>query len=170
MRNFITILVFLFFNTILYGQNSFVEIVKEVEKVDYKILNKPENEIINPKDNWYTKIIKIINSNESYDKISIENANKVLNIQILYIKGKKQIMPSTFGRAEIQEWCFKNSEDAKIFADELENNSFVLKERLHKAPWSFWQNKNKVYFILTGGTYMSGDLLKIKEKLKKKTI
>ncbi len=167
MRKFIIILVFLLFNPI-YGQISFKEIVKEVEKLDYIIINNSENKLINPTENWYTQIIKIINSHEN-SKISLKNANKVLSIKFFYIKGKKQIMPSTFGRAEIQEWRFKNSEDAKIFADELENNSFVLKERLHKAPWSFWRINNKLYFILTGGTYMSGDLPKIEEKIKGKT-
>ena len=53
-----------------------------------------------------------------------------------------------------------------LIADKIKNDSLKFGVRLYKAPWTFWINKNELFFILTEGTYMQEDLLKIEIILK----
>ena len=167
------ILLFLLLSLYSESQSVLYNKVKKVQEIDYYVTtNKYENRIINhsytviSSKNWYNEQAKIINSNKYNDTISIIDNNKIIGVETLFIKSKKQLIPKFYGRARIQKWTFVNSYDAKIIADKIKNDSLKFGVRLYKAPWTFWINKNELFFILTEGTYMQEDLLKIEIILK----
>lgn len=107
---------------------------------------------------------------------------KIKNLQILkeniaqinygYIKGTKDLGSKTYARAKVEELIFRSEECASIltnFINQIKNNARSWNEwyEIDKSPSSIFRQKNKVYYISTGGWYMEPFYEEIKHKMKK---
>jgi hypothetical protein len=158
---YIVVLVLLFVRTTFsYSQNDFHKRLLALEKINYFIVGKNISNV-----NWYNNQVIDFARFVSLDTI---DSKSVLKMETYDIKGKKEILPKTYGRATIEKWTFKDSISASK-SEVILRKAFLSQhsEMIHKAPWIFWREKSVVYFILTGGTYMKIDLKKIEKKLKK---
>ena len=117
---------------------------------------------IQPIDNWYNQRLKNWKSN-SLDTIDY---TKIRMIESFSVTGTKELQPKTYGRADIMKWTFVTANDAKNAQITISKADLRQREDLHKAPWTWWRDKENLYFILTAGTYVKPDLNKIEKKLK----
>ena len=172
MSRLTTILILVCLQLTVFGQNTFYKTVTGLADIDYVLTTSKncknrtiENGFgceIHPIDNWYTQRLKNWKSN-SLDTIDY---TKIKTIESFSVTGTKEIQPTTFGRAEIIKWTFVTAIDAKDAEIILSKTDLRQKEDLYKAPWTWWRDKENLYFILTAGTYVKPDLNKIEKKLK----
>jgi hypothetical protein len=87
-------------------------------------------------------------------------------IESFSLTGTKELRPKTYGRADIMKWTFVTISDAKNAEIMISKDNLRQKDDLHKAPWTWWRDKDSIYFIFTAGTYVKPDLNKIEKKLK----
>lgn len=172
MRGLITITILICLKLTVFGQNSFHKAVTGLSDIHYNLtISKNcktqtiENGFgcqIQPVDNWYNQRL----NNSKSDSLDIIDHTKIKTIESFSITGTKKLQLKTYGRAEIEKWTFITIADAKKVETILSKIDLRQKEDLYKAPWTWWRDKDNVYFILTGGTYVKPDLTKIEKKLK----
>ncbi|MCL9806837.1 hypothetical protein NAT51_14980 [Flavobacterium amniphilum] len=163
MKRTVLLTSLLLFSILTYGQLSFKGIVKGLESVGYSIDTDSKN-TIKPSGNWYNTRAKATMFHGTVDTIPTA---KLISITNYYIRGKKAILPRTYGRAAIQEWTFTDTTESNYALNCITKNNSIVLERIHKAPWTVLQSGNKLYFILTGGTYMRDELKKLESELRK---
>lgn len=85
------------------------------------------------------------------------------------IRGKKEMSRNLYGRAEVVRWSMSSESAAAKVEKQFLGLGPGQKENVWKAPWSCWRVGDKIYFILTGGNFMMGELPKLDEALRKAT-
>lgn len=157
-----------------YSQQRFYDIVKNVGAIGYHLTDSlykaKEHNLsytIDAKQNWVNKGIDEINKLE-HDSITLYRlkTSEIKTIEVFYIKSDKKVMGNTFGRAEIQQWTFISAAETEQAVQLIKTNYETLNVRLYKGAWSYWAKGNKLYFILTPGTYMEGHVKMIETNLK----
>ena len=154
-------------SSLTFAQSKFYKDVKGLEEIHYSVVQAKKPVNTTPRQNWYNERVKLITSHGTL-KLDTINANGIKKIEVYFIKGKKEILPKTYGRARLEQWTIKDSLEAKKIIKSLSTLNLEYTERICKSPWTFWQKENKIYFIITGGTYMMDELSKIKSTLNKR--
>lgn len=88
----------------------------------------------------------------------------ISEINFAHIKGTKDMGRKLFPRAKVEELIFK-SEELAIRLVEFINKLYVW-EDIDKSPSSIFNDKNKVYYISSGGWYMKPFYKEIENKMK----
>jgi hypothetical protein len=164
--------IFVSLHLTVLGQKTLYKALTGLSDIDYSLTTSKncktrtiENGFgceIQPIDNWYNQRLKSWESN-SLDTIDY---TKIKTIEYFSITGTKELQPKTYGRADIVKWIFVTIDDAKKAEIILSKIDLRQKEDLYKAPWTWWRDKDNVYFILTAGTYVKPDLSIIEKKLR----
>ncbi|OEK09586.1 hypothetical protein A8C32_12850 [Flavivirga aquatica] len=152
-------------------------------------LNNKVQRLSSLKSNYILKNIKLIKIKNSILIGQLENLSefeftpkeiKSLNIKKIknsvyetrqcFVKGTKTIISKgdTYPRATIVEYIFNTEEDAlKTFEqlNELRKDKSIW-IHVSKSPNSMFLEDNRIYYILSGGWYMSGIYKEIERKMK----
>jgi hypothetical protein len=174
IRRLTTILILVCLKLTVFGQSGFYKALTGLSEIDYVLTaskdcatERIQDDLgcnILPIDNWYNQRLRSWKSN-SLDMIDYK---RIKTIESFAIKGTKELQPKTYGRADVIKWTFLTMLDAKNAELIISKADLRQREDLHKAPWTYWRDRENLYFILTGGTYVKPDLDKIEKKLKEK--
>ncbi|MBP6391731.1 MAG: hypothetical protein KA175_12025 [Flavobacteriales bacterium] len=130
----------------------------------YGCLTQPQN------DHWVKRWQRMAADEHTRFPISDTlDTKKILRIESFDIRGKQEMSRDLYGRAKVIRWSLSSEQAAIQMEKQFGGLGFNQKEELHKAPWSYWRVGDKMYFILTGGTFMEGELPKLREVLLKST-
>ncbi len=91
--------------------------------------------------------------------------NSIEKINFAYIKGTKDLGGKLFPRAKVEELIFKSEESAIKLVAFLNQKGYTWEE-LDKPPNSIFNDKNKVYYISSGGFYMKPFYKEIAKEMK----
>ncbi|MGB4773911.1 MAG: hypothetical protein WBP45_01950 [Daejeonella sp.] len=171
MKTTLILLSFLLFGT--HTTDPFYTAVKSLEKINYFIkidrycknadytkkfcTEKPEN-------NCFVQLAK--------EKEQAIDTSKIISIRRFFVKSTKDYGGKTFPRADILEWQCTSVKDA----EEIEQGLKKLSDKYsqygeiceNKSYATSWRKNDKLYFIITGGQYMSNELPKLEKQLKSK--
>ena len=90
-------------------------------------------------------------------------------INFAFIKGTKDLGSKTYARAQVEELIFHSEESAQKlagFVNEIKGKGHTWEE-VDKSPNSIFYEKDKVYYISSGGWYMKPFYQEIEKKMKK---
>ncbi|QHI37490.1 hypothetical protein IMCC3317_28690 [Kordia antarctica] len=96
--------------------------------------------------------------------------SEIHNIRKSFLKGTKSMQPNgnIFPRVTIEEYIFKSQQSAKKAFETFikAKKSGSLWTYVSKEPSVFFLEKNKIYFVCSGGYYMMNMYEEIVEKIK----
>ncbi len=110
---------------------------------------------------------------EEIENINIDKIkNRIYESRYSFLKATKSINPggNTYQRAKIEEYIFKNIDEAIItfeFLKKLQKNDryWIM---IAKEPHSMFLEDNRLYFIGSGGWYMMNMYKEIENEIKKR--
>ena len=106
--------------------------------------------------------------NINIDKIK----NQIHESRFSFVKATKSIKPNgnTFPRAKIEEYIFKNQDEAKQIFESLSELREIdrIWYRISKEPNSMLLEDNRLYYVSTGGWYMMEIYKEIENEIKKR--
>lgn len=81
----------------------------------------------------------------------------IIEVNYAYIKGTKDMGGKLFPRAKVEELIFQSEDSARrlsAFINEVKEEGYAW-ENIDKSPNSIFNQKNRIYYISSGGWYMN---------------